>query len=465
MMDHSDLVDVFGDVPIITDETKRRLKSRDFYWYSPVLKRQLDHVLADVIVEARDESDVIRVLAACHAEGIPVTVRGGGTGNYGQAMPLKGGVVLDLSRLDRIKAIEFGKVRAEAGMRLARIDQACQEHSRQELRFHPSTLKMGTIGGFVAGGSSGIGSITYGLLRDPGNILMTRVVTMEAAPRVLELRGRDIQKVNHAYGTNGVITELEMPLAPAYDWVDLIVGFDDFMESARFADALAHEDGILKKLITPLAAPICERYFRPLKNRIPEGKHLVLLMIAEQSMTDFLDLLSAWPGEVQLRRSASDPKRKSLPIYELSWNHTTLHALKIDPNITYLQILYPPGEHLERVEHMYEKFGDEVMVHLEFVRFGGEVACFGLPIVQFTTEERLDEIIQYHEDNGCPVFNPHAYTLEEGGMKQVDRTQLAFKQEADPKGLMNPGKMIGWDDSDYQSEDRRSYLYRSLDQG
>ena len=465
MMDRSKLIDALGDVPIITDETKRRMKSRDFYWYSPVLKRQLDHVLADLIVEARDEADVIRVLAACHAETIPVTVRGGGTGNYGQAMPLKGGVVLDLSKLDRIKAIEFGKVRAEAGARLVRIDQACQEHSRQELRFHPSTLKMGTIGGFVAGGSSGIGSITYGLLRDPGNILMTRVVTMEAEPRILELRGRDIQKVNHAYGANGVITELEMPLAPAYDWVDLIVGFDDFMESVRFADALAHEDGILKKLITPLASPIGERYFRPLKNRIPKGKHLVLLMIAEQSMTDFSDLLHAWSGEVQLRRSTSDPKRKSLPIYELSWNHTTLHALKIDPDITYLQILYPPGEHLERVQHMYEQFGDEVMAHLEFVRFGGKVACFGLPIVQFTTEERLDEIIQYHEDNGCPVFNPHAYTLEEGGMKQVDRTQLAFKQEADPKGLMNPGKMIGWDDPDYRSEDRKSYLYRSLDQG
>ncbi len=458
------LIETLGDVPVITDPIKLRQKSRDFYWYSPVLKRQLDEVIADIVVEARHEADVVNVLAACHAQDVPVTVRSGGTGNYGQAMPLEGGVVLDLSKLHRIKAIDFGKVRAEAGTKLHRIDRACQEHSRQELRFHPSTHKMGTIGGFVAGGSSGIGSITYGLLRDPGNILMTRVVTMEARPRILELRGRDIQKVNHAYGTNGVITELEMPLAPAYDWVDLIVGFDDFMESVRFADALAHEDGILKKLITPLAAPIGERYFRPLKSRIPDGKHLVLLMIAEQSMTDFSDLLASWSGEILLQRSASDPKRTGLPIYELAWNHTTLHALKIDPGITYLQILYPPGEHLDRVQHMHDVFGDEVMVHLEFVRFGGQVACFGLPIVQFASEERLDEIIRYHEDHGCPVFNPHAYTLEEGGMKQVDQTQLAFKREADPKGLMNPGKMIGWDDPDYRSNDRQAYLYKSLDQ-
>ena len=457
------IADMIGDIPVITDAAVRRRKSRDFFWYSPVLKRQLDHVVADLIVEARSEVDVIKVLAACHQHDVPVTVRGGGSGNYGQAMPLEGGVVLDLAKMDRITSIEPGRVRAEAGAKLFRIDEACQAEGDQELRFHPSTLKMGTIGGFVAGGSSGIGSITYGLLRDPGNILMTRVVTMDAEPKVLELKGRDIQKVNHAYGTNGVITELEMPLAPACDWVDVIVGFDDFIEATRFADALAREDGILKKLISPLAAPIGERYFRPLKSRIPEGKSLVLLMIAEIAMADFSDLLGDWPGEVLLQRAAADPKRKSLPIYELSWNHTTLHALKIDPGITYLQVLYPPGEHLDQVRLMHETFGEEVMQHLEFVRFGGEIACFGLPIVKFTTEERLDEIIRFHEDNGCPIFNPHAFTLEEGGMKAIDRTQLAFKREADPKGLLNPGKMLGFDDPDYDGSDRQSYLYRSLD--
>ena len=46
---------------------------------------------------------------------------------------------------------------------------------------------------------------------------------------MLELRGDAIQQVNHAYGTNGIITELEMPLAPAYRWCELIVTFADFM--------------------------------------------------------------------------------------------------------------------------------------------------------------------------------------------------------------------------------------------
>ena len=117
------------------------------------------------------------------------------------------------------------------------------------------------------------------------------------------------------------------------------------------------------------------------------------------------------------------------------------------------------------VERLHEHFRAEVMAHLEFVRFHGQIACFGLPIVRFTTEERLDQIIRHHEDHGCPIFNPHAFTLEEGGMKQVDRAQLAFKREADPLGLLNPGKMLAWDDPDYAPATRRSYLYRSSDAG
>ncbi|HEX5795283.1 MAG TPA: FAD-binding oxidoreductase [Geminicoccaceae bacterium] len=462
MADIGNLKAALGDIPLVTDRARIQLKSRDFYWYSPVLKRQLDEVCADLVAEPANEAEVVRILAACHRHRVPVTVRGGGSGNYGQAMPLRGGVVLDMSRLDQVLEIGFGRVRAQAGAKLAKIDQACQEHSRQELRFHPSTLKMGTIGGFVAGGSSGVGSITWGTLRDRGNILGLRVLTLEAEPRTIELAGDAVQNVNHAYGTNGVITAVDMPLAPAWPWVDLIVGFEDFMTAVRFADALARQDGLVKKLVTPLAAPLAELYFRPLQSRIPKGANVVLLMIAEPWLDAFRDCLAAWPGRILLERAAADPRRRALPIYELSWNHTTLHALRIDPTITYLQVLYPPPAHVEHIEQMYRCFGEEVMIHLEFVRYDGQIACFGLPIVRFTGEKRLDEIIRLHEEHGCPIFNPHAFTLEEGGMKQVDESHLAFKRHADPLGLLNPGKMIGWDNPDYAGMSRQSYLYASL---
>jgi len=71
-----------------------------------------------------------------------------------------------------------------------------------------STWATATIGGFIAGGSGGVGSCTWGSLRDLGNIIRLRVVTMEEEPRILEFRGEELARVSHAYGTNGIITEI-----------------------------------------------------------------------------------------------------------------------------------------------------------------------------------------------------------------------------------------------------------------
>ncbi|HET6468916.1 MAG TPA: FAD-binding oxidoreductase [Geminicoccaceae bacterium] len=445
-------------IAVDTQPQRVRRRSRDFYWYSPILKRELDHVTADAVATPRDEAEVLRIVAACWRHRVPLTPRGGGTGNYGQAMPLQGGLVVDLSEMAAIREIGHGRVRVEAGAKLADIDAATQAHRlRQELRIHPSTHKTGTIGGYVAGGSSGVGSITWGLLRDRGNIIAARVVTMEETPRVLELRGADVQKVNHAYGTNGIITELEVPLAPAYRWCELILAFQDFMTAVRFADRLAHEDALLKKLLSPIAAPIGHQYLR--SDILGPDDSIVILMIAEQALEVFRDFLAGWPARIAHEVFLDELPKGQPPAFEYTWNHTTLNALRFDRSVTYLQVLFPPPDHVGRAERMWRRFGDEVPMHLEFVRFGGEIACFGLPLVRYTSDARLMEIIDDHNRAGCPIFNPHDCTLEGGGMKKVDQLQLAFKREADPLGLLNPGKMIGWDDPAYDESADRRFLY------
>jgi FAD/FMN-containing dehydrogenase len=159
----------------------------------------------------------------------------------------------------------------------------------------------------------------------------------------------------------------------------------------------------------------------------------------------------------------SDADKKGLPPgYELGWNHTTLRALRIDPTITYLQVLYPYPNSVETMAKIHKHFGDELPAHLEFVRFDGKVTAFGLPLVRFTTEERLEKIMRIHEDMGAPVFNPHRYTLEEGGMKQTNDVQLAFKREADPQGLLNPGKMVAWEDPTFDYKTGKTYMFPAL---
>jgi FAD/FMN-containing dehydrogenase len=439
-------------------------KSRDFFWYSPVLKRQLDAVTADIVVTPQSEDEVIRVLKTCYQMDVPVTVRGCGTGNYGQAMPLSGGVILNMAEMNRILDIKPGRLTCEPGAIIHDIDEAARVDSGQEMRMHPSTAKTASIGGFVGGGSGGVGSIRWGGLRDLGNVLSLRVVTMEENPRVLELNGWDLQKVSHAYGTNGVITQVEIPLTAAYDWVDVIVGFDDFMDAARYGNAIGTHDGLLVKLVSPIAAPVPHDYFLRHRKFIPEGKSVCLVMVAAHAVEPLIAFTERGPGEVLFRSDTAGDLKGLPPAFELSWNHTTLRGLRVDETITYLQVLYPFPNQLALVEKVHDYFGDEVIPHLEFVRFDGDVTCFGLPVVRYTTEERLDEIMRIHEEMGCVIFNPHRYTLEEGGMKQTDEVQLAFKREADPKGLLNPGKMIAWEDPGFDYASSKTYLFPGLEQ-
>jgi FAD/FMN-containing dehydrogenase len=454
------LISALGDVPVLTDPDHVRRKSRDFYWYSPILKETLKDVQGDLVVSARNEGDIVRTVAACYADNVPITVRGGGTGNYGQCMPLRGGVVLEVDKLDQVVWLQPDRVRVQTGHRIAALEKTCRDQVGSELRLYPSTWQTATIGGFIAGGSSGIGAVKWGLLRDRSNVLAARVVTMEETPRVLELRGRDVQKVNHGYGTNGIITEIEVALAPARDWIDMAVVLPDFNSALTFAQGICDEPGIEKRLCTLVSSPVPQTYFGRFGKLIPAGMELVMLMIAKGDIDAVVEMVGEIEGARVVHQGAAGSNGIA-PLSDYSWNHTTLRAIKTDPTITYLQVLFTGPGRLALMAESVREFGDEVPMHLEFVHFGSHIGCFGLQLVRYTTEKRLREIMDWFEARGCPVFNPHAYSLEDGGMKQIDQLQLDFKREADPKGLLNPGKMIGWDDPAYEPHRPVRYMYNS----
>ena len=290
------LLSLLPNLDLVQEPAQVAKLSKDYYYFSPVLASQLDDKVADLVVRPTTEAEVVQVAKACVTTQTPLTVRGAGTGNYGQCIPLAGGVIMDLSRLNRVKWVKPGVACVEAGAKLAAIDKITREQG-WEIRMAPSTYRTATIGGFIGGGSGGIGSITYGQLSDRGNLHAVQVVTMEDTPRILELRGDDVQKVNHAYGTNGIITELEIPLGPAYPWAEAIVVFDDFMTATRFGYSLGEADGITKKLISIHAWPI-PSYFTALQDALPAGKTAAIVMIAEASLEPFSELVNAFGGAI-----------------------------------------------------------------------------------------------------------------------------------------------------------------------
>jgi FAD/FMN-containing dehydrogenase len=434
--------ELIGDVPVLADPAAVRLKSRDFFWFSPVLREELGALAADIVVVPRDEADVLRVARAAVTARIPLTPRGGGTGNYGQAMPLAGGAVLDLGLLEGIRAVTPGRVRAAAGTKMLALDFELRMKHGMELRLHPSTARTATLGGYVAGGSGGIGSIQWGMLRDRGNVLGMRVATLSDEPTVVELEGDDVQQATHAYGTNGIILSLDMPTTGAVDWREAVVSFADAPAAVRFGLALAASDGIVKKLAC-VVHPGLAANFGPIRDACPAGRWIVLTLVAEFAHANWRDLVAEHAGSVELDRPAGDAPGEP-PIYEYSWGHTTLHTIRKDQSVTYLQSMFPAADTLDAVARVLAATGDELMHHFECVRFNGAVTCQGIPVFRWHDRAQLDRLVRAHEAAGARIANPHTWLLQNGGMKQIDAAQFEFRRRHDPYGLMNPGKMAGW---------------------
>ena len=427
---------------LITATRQRKQLSKDFYWYSPILNEQLSHCVADLVVKASTEDDVKRVAAVAARYKLPLTVRGGGTGNYGQCVPLVGGLVLDITEMMRVIDIQPGRVTAQGGARMYDIEMAVRE-TGQALRMWPSTWRVATIAGFIAGGFGGIGSIRHGVLRDSGNLLRCRVVTIEAEPKTIELFGDDIQKVHHAYGTNGIITEVEVALSPSVDWVHCIALFPNYRQVLDCASGASTPElsTFLMSAVDARFAP----YYTSLKAHFPSDRHALFAMIAPASMAAFEALVSRHGGTVSMVMTEAELEAAELPpAYECAYNHTTLQVLKVDKSWTYIQVAFAQPFDPAIVERQMARFGDDVYQHHEFARMHGSYATFAILLARWRGPEHQYELIRQIEADGCVVFNPHVVTIEDGGMKDIDSAQIDFKRQADPMGLMNPGKTRGW---------------------
>ena len=425
--------------------------SKDFYWYSPVLKRQLDDKRADFIIRPGSQEELRAVVAACCRARVPVVPRGAGTGNYGQCVPLYGGAVIDFARLDRILSIEDGVVRAEAGARLGTIEAAARLVG-WELRCMPSTWVKSTIGGFFCGGSGGIGSITWGGINAPSNVKSLTILTCEEEPRIVRLEEGESLKALHTYGTTGLMIEVEMRLAPRVDYDQLILSSPDWDRLLAWTDTAARNVAWHKRLVTQFEWPI-PSYFKPLAKHLQTGDSITFLLIEKARTAEAIADAQAAGLKCVYNKPLSDPLKPPF-LTDYTWNHTTLWAIKSDPSITYLQAGFC-SNFGEQFKELHRRFPGEILFHLEWTAGNGKmmlgnkvvndpsaVVVGGIPLVFFKSEERLNEIIRCCEEMGIFIANPHTVHLEEGGRHPNIAEKRAFKTDVDPRSLLNPGKMV-----------------------
>jgi len=418
-------------------------RSKDYFWYSPILQEELENKIGDLVVIPSNEDEIKIIASAIAKYKIPLTLRGGGTGNYGQCVPLEGGVIMIMTKLNKIIEFKKSSVRTQAGIRISKLDDAALERGF-ELLMYPSTRQTATIGGFLAGGSGGCGSLRNGMLRDPGNINYLKILTIEKQPKIIELYNEEIQKVQHAYGTNGIVLEMELALSKSKDWIHCAVLLDGYDKALKFAMS-AQKKSLDCYLLTVVERRF-SKFYQKLKNLFPSNKDAVFSMVAPEAFEEFKKFVNENGGEISFNYKEKELRPNGLqPAYEFGWNHTTLQALKVDRSWTYLQVAYPQPFDPDLVMRQMKRYGEDIYWHHEMARMGGHIQIFALPLVKSKGKKAMYNLIdELEKKDGCTIYDPHVYTIEDGGMKEIDYNQIEFKKKADPYGLMNPGKTRGW---------------------
>jgi hypothetical protein len=133
-------------------------------------------------------------------------------------------------------------------------------------------------------------------------------------------------------------------------------------------------------------------------------------------------------------------------IYEYTWGHTTMHALRADRTLTYLVCIFPREDTLGVIRRAHRKLKDHVFFHLEYKRFNGYMTAEGVPLFHYRGFEQMTRLYKAFEAEGVRIANVHTFLLQNGGMKDIDAAQIGFKRQVDPHLLMNPGKVAGLDD-------------------
>ncbi len=436
---------IVGANQTFTDARVLETFSKDQYAFSPVLLEMLRDKRAEVMVAPDSSEQLQKIISLAALENIPLTVRGAGSGNYGQAVPLHGGILVSLHRFNSILEIDVTTqtARVQAGARLGNLEREARKHGL-ELRFYPSTWATATVGGFVGGGFGGVGSIQYGTLWD-NLIVETQVLPMSENPQLELLTGSDIFAVIHAYGTTAIMTELTIRLAPATNWEECVFSFPNLGNAIAFAQEIAENTSLKKREVGIFEAPM-PNYFKPLEaaGGVKDGRTAVILELEENASHDLQTRAHELAGTLDYFNPHATYHHSSFALSDFTWNHTTLWAMKADQTWTYTQARFEVEKMLEQVHAIKEKFGDEVLMHLEFIRErlsdGGVLIAASLPLIRFSTKERLFEIQAFFEAIGVQVADPHTFYLDEDS-RWSGEAVLNGVAQFNPKGLLNPGKL------------------------
>jgi FAD/FMN-containing dehydrogenase len=406
------------------DEALRTKTSSDWSRMSPVLAEKVPpgRYLADAVVRPGTARDVATVLRVAYEHDVPVTPRGAGTGNYGQATPFEGGILLDLRGLADVR-VNADTVTAGAGARLSAIDKDLRAAGR-DIWMYPST-KTSTIGGFIGGGSAGTGSIEH-LTTSDGFVVSATVAPMDGSGELFTVTGEDLVPYVHTYGVTGVLVEAEVRTDPARDWTAVYAAFDSYDGLAAGLRTMGELDPLprLASGDEPALVPTL-----PASVTLDPRRHSLRVIAVSSTVPQVRSAVADAGGSIV---AALDDYVETDRLSGMSYNHPIYFLQRGQPEMTWFHMETAGEVILDDPDAVRAVYDGPVYLHLElFARGPGAMV-----VARYASEEAVLAGIPRMEALGMGVHSPHQWYVD----RNVELA-IATARRTDPKGLLNPGKL------------------------
>ncbi|WP_430869042.1 FAD-binding oxidoreductase [Demequina aurantiaca] len=417
----TELESLLGASAVTTEDAALERASVDGSYLSPVITRLLPLGRAQVVATPGSSDLIAQTVAAAVRHGVPITPRGKGTGNYGQGIPMAGGLVLDTSRARKIIEVGDDYIEAEAGAVMWALEQTANKAGKQ-LWMYPSTAQT-TVGGFIAGGSGGTGSIANGLLHQG---FVKAVEVAHALPELTTVWVEDdeVAPYLHNYGTAGIITKVRVAIEPLQPWRAFYASFDTFEQVVALIKPFAALDPAPRLVSgdrTELARCL------PADLGIADGKASLRAILDEATLAEATRLVEEAGGRVDDVREGA---RHTVQLSMNSYNHPVEWLQKSAPGkYFHVEVLGDAlVDNLSGVEACYP----DGMLHIE----AQKARPIGMLTGTYTSTADVLAGFDRLAALGVRTHNPHQWAVD----FEPERT-AALAATTDPGGLLNPGKL------------------------
>lgn len=423
----------------------------------------------EVLIDATTTEDIAAIVKLCYENNIPVIPRGAGTGLTGASVAIKGGVMINMTKMNKILEYDYENfvVRVEPGVLLIELAEDAQ---RQGLLYPPDPgEKYATLGGNVATNAGGMRAVKYGSTRD-----YVRAMTVVLPTGEIVKLGATVSKTSTGYsllnlmigseGTLGIITELTLKLIPApKETISLIIPYE------KLEECIATVPKFFMNHLQPQALEFMEREI-VLSSERYIGKSVFpkeleeteigayLLVTFDGDNMEELEEITEKAAEVVLEAGALDVLVADTPAKKKdAWaaRSSFLEAIEAETKLLdecdvvvpvnkiapYLNYVNGVGEKFDFTVKSFGHAGDGNL-HIYACSNDMEDAEFKRQVAEFMTD-----IYQKAAEMGGQISGEHGigygkmdYLSEFAGTVNM-RLMKGIKEVFDPKMILNPNKI------------------------